>query len=317
MAWRIDWKRIHNEWDKAPSELRETTKSLLKEMPYDELEKLFKQSPDAKAVYEKVIGKWVPPAEWSRELERYLRDVFSATLTRGLPDEGIKGISPTRYLPEFRDELSHIKTLRTEEEMRRYVEGLAKEILRREIVPIVKPVILPPVLEVCPIDKTSLEILEKVPIRGPVRLSKEEEDFLKMISWGIPIAEIVWVDVPPTIKVWTCQEKPFPHYFERDARGRFVQRTGEYLYKKILRERVRVMRMLAPPVPILAPPTPPRIPVRVKILPKFPEWLMETHKLLYLDWSKMPEAERKRYLAEYMEWIEKHVSDLRDQGLLS
>lgn len=149
MAWRIDWKRIHNEWDKAPTELRETIKSLLKEMPYTELEKLFKQSPEAKAVYEKVIGRWVPPAEWSRELEKHLKDVFEATLTRGLPHESLRGISPKRYLPEFRLETPILKRMKTEEEMQKYVEQFATDILRREAKrPAVSIVRVPRVLRV-------------------------------------------------------------------------------------------------------------------------------------------------------------------------
>jgi hypothetical protein len=69
-----------------------------------------------------------PKVVWTKELERRLRDIFEATLTR-------EGVSPARFLPEFRLELETIRTLPTKEEMERAVEVLAREIAMRERAP--------------------------------------------------------------------------------------------------------------------------------------------------------------------------------------
>ena len=65
-----------------------------------------------------------PPA-FTSTLEKKLRDVFSASLTR-------EGLSPTKFLSEYRVELENIRTLPTEDEMVRAVEALAGEITLRE-----------------------------------------------------------------------------------------------------------------------------------------------------------------------------------------
>jgi hypothetical protein len=73
--------------------------------------------------------------EFTRELERKLRDIFETTLRVGLPEEKLPGLSPYRFIPEFRLELDAIKTLPTETEMIRAIEELAKSIIRRESKP--------------------------------------------------------------------------------------------------------------------------------------------------------------------------------------
>ena len=65
------------------------------------------------------------PPRWTKELDRKLRDVFEATFTR-------EGMSPRRFMPEYRLELYIVKTLTTEDDMVKAVEELAKEIVRRE-----------------------------------------------------------------------------------------------------------------------------------------------------------------------------------------
>jgi hypothetical protein len=62
---------------------------------------------------------------WTTRLENKLRDVFSASLTR-------EGLSPTKFLPEYRLELETIRSLPTEDEMVRAVEAFAGEIVTRE-----------------------------------------------------------------------------------------------------------------------------------------------------------------------------------------
>jgi hypothetical protein len=70
--------------------------------------------------------------EWTRELERELRDIFETTLRGGLSEEGLPGLSPDRFIPEFRLELDAIKTLETQAEMERVIEKLAEALIRRE-----------------------------------------------------------------------------------------------------------------------------------------------------------------------------------------
>ena len=84
--------------------------------------------------------------EWTRTLERKLGDVFETTLRVGLPEEGIEPVTPYRFLPEFRLELETVKTLPTEDEMRRHIERLAKTIVRREGKPIKPPEVKLPAL---------------------------------------------------------------------------------------------------------------------------------------------------------------------------
>jgi len=72
-----------------------------------------------------------PPA-WTTRLEKKLEDIFKATFTR-------EGLSPTRYMPEYRLELDIIKTLTTEDEMVTAVEALAAEIVQREKVRKITP----------------------------------------------------------------------------------------------------------------------------------------------------------------------------------
>ena len=86
----------------------------------------------------KVPPKAPPPFRWTTELERKLRDIFEATFTRA-------GLSPRRYMAEYRVELEVIKTLTTQDDMVKAVEELAKEIIAREkAVKIRPPVIRPP-----------------------------------------------------------------------------------------------------------------------------------------------------------------------------
>lgn len=85
-----------------------------------------------------------PKVKWTKKFERKLRDVFETTLHAGLPEEGIAGLSPYRFLPEFRRELEGTKMLETEEKMVDHIADLAKDILRREAKPVKPPPTLPP-----------------------------------------------------------------------------------------------------------------------------------------------------------------------------
>jgi len=116
------------------------------------------------------------PLTWTTRLERDLRDVFESTFT-------IEGMSPRRYMPEYRRELEVVRTLTTKEEMIKAVEEHAKEIIRREQALKVKPPRVGPPPE------------ERPPIERRIGLPPEEE--------GIPLAE-----APPT-PFTIYPEKPF------------------------------------------------------------------------------------------------------------
>lgn len=117
------------------------------------------------------------PLAWTTRLERKLRDIYEASFTR-------EGMSPRRFLPEYRLELDVVKTLTTEDDMIKAVEELAKEIIRREQALKVKPprVRAPPE--------------ERPPRERRIGLPPEEEE-------GIPFAE-----APPVVFP-VYPEKPF------------------------------------------------------------------------------------------------------------
>ncbi|GAI77684.1 unnamed protein product, partial [marine sediment metagenome] len=62
---------------------------------------------------------------WTSTLERKLRDTFEVTFTRA-------GLSPRRFMPEYRLELPSIKTLTTQDDMIKAVEALARELVETE-----------------------------------------------------------------------------------------------------------------------------------------------------------------------------------------
>lgn len=66
-----------------------------------------------------------PPLRWTKDLERKLRDTFEVTFTRA-------GLSPRRYMPEYRLELPVIKTLTKQDDMIKAVESLARELVEEE-----------------------------------------------------------------------------------------------------------------------------------------------------------------------------------------
>lgn len=103
-----------------------------------------KPKPPPTAPPEEIFRRPPPKVEVDRELERKLRDVFETTLRIGLPTEKLPGLSPTRFIPEFRLELDAVKTLPTEAEMIRAIEELAKSIIRRESKPAPPKLPLPP-----------------------------------------------------------------------------------------------------------------------------------------------------------------------------
>ena len=119
------------------------------------------------------------PAAWITSLENKLRDVFSASLTR-------EGLSPTKFLPEYRLELETIRGLPTEDEMVRAVEAFAGEIVTREQARKVRP---PRLREERPPPER---------VYRPRPEFREEEE-----GWGVTTTEPLY---PPR----SMSEMPFP-----------------------------------------------------------------------------------------------------------
>lgn len=248
-----------------------------------------------------------PPVRWTKELEEKLRDRYYATLSR-------LGIRITTGLrARFRDELHEFKKLETEKEMLKASEELAHIISREiarvpEIIP--KPKILPPIPETCPIDGTKLELVERVPlfIPDPLRLTSEEAYYRAALGLPLPVEHLEWIPVPPTMKVWMCKA-PEPHYFERRADGRLIQRTQEFLYRKILVETAKLRKIIAPP-PVAIPVRPP-IPRPPKpLMLTFPRWLPQVKGMTFTEYAGKTEEQRKTILSEYTEWTEKQIREL-------
>jgi len=187
-----------------------------------------------------------------------------------------------------------------------------KEIFRPPEKPPEKPPIrvLPPLPEKCPIDGSPLEEVTRVPlfIPDPLRLTVEEEDWRARARLPLPTTHVEWIDVPVTMKVWMCKAEP-QHYFERDAMGRLVERTPEYLYRRILRETARFRRIEAPAAEFVPPEVRTRFLQWVRrweapeagrkayqLHPK--DWLLQ-RGIAWGDFLKLPDDERKRLLEEY------------------
>jgi len=190
----------------------------------------------------------------------------------------------------------------------------------KEIIPIkppeVKPPppkVLPPIPETCPICGSPLEQVEKVPLRVKDRklLSAEEEYIRAKLGLPIPEEKIEMIPVPPTMKIWVCREG---HIFERDAYGRLIERTPEYIYRKILREKAKLEKIVYPPPPKIHVPTRPEIPPTIPtVRPPTPAETLDLFHWLAVykgitDWkeyAKLPDYEREKLRAEFLEWVRK------------
>jgi hypothetical protein len=162
--------------------------------------------------------------------------------------------------------------------------------------------------EKCPIDGSPIREVTRVPIGPiPIRLTAEEEEFRRSLGLPIPEKELVWVDVPPTMKVYACE---MDHLFERDpATGRLIQRTPEYVYRKIISETARLRRITqAPPAPTA--PTPARLLKELFEPPKslqevFKDWLRRFKGLSIEQYVALSEIEKKRILSEWSDYVKR------------
>jgi len=168
------------------------------------------------------------------------------------------------------------------------------------------PKVLPEIPELCPLDGTPISEVTRVPIGPvPVRLSAEEEYLRARLGLPIPERELVWLEVPPTMKVYSCERD---HLFERDPRtGRLVERTPEYVYRKIIRETAALRRVAYPGVPPALPPT---LPYRIP--PPFVgpastqdlwwSWLENVKGINRWDFLKLSEEEQKKLRDEWVRY---------------
>jgi hypothetical protein len=159
--------------------------------------------------------------------------------------------------------------------------------------------------EKCPIDGSPIREVTRVPIGPiPIRLTAEEEEFRRRVGLPVPERELVWVDVPPTMKVYACE---MDHLFERDpATGRLIQRTPEYVYRKILRETAALRKAAypeeaAPPAPVYYYLPPPPRPMRLQNA--WWDWLERVKGLTKEQFMALSWEEKERIRKEWGEWV--------------
>jgi hypothetical protein len=142
----------------------------------------------------------------------------------------------------------------------------------------------------------------------PVRLSPDEEYMRARLGLPIPEREIVWLDVPPTMKLYHCSED---HLFERDpTTGRLVQRTPEYVYRKILRETAALRKVVYPevaapptPAPVYYYPPPPPRPMRLQ--DTWWDWVERVKGLTREQFMALSWEEKERIRKEWGEWVKR------------
>ncbi len=291
----------------SPEVLRKKDEEMLY---FIQLDEAVRQSGLLDQLYERIEELSSGVVERDLEIERLKRE--KAELEKQLERAEITREEYERKLAELR---------KYEDELKKWSEELAKlqftftglnpeEIEKqaekaRKIKPKPPEVkVLPEVPEKCPLDGLPLSEVSRVPIGPvPIRLSAEEEHLRARLGLPIPEREMVWLDVPVTMKVYAC---PNDHMFERDpATGRLVQRTPEYIYRKIIRETAALRRIVyapeaVPAVPyrVLRPPAPPAFGTQEL----FWAWLETVRGINRWDYLKLSEAEKKRLVDEWVRW---------------
>lgn len=108
----------------------------------------------------------------TKDLERKLRDIFEASFTR-------EGLSPRRFMAEYRLDLPSIKTLTKEDDMIKAVEELARDILTREKTRKIRPPrVRPPPPERPP--------TREIRIGLPPDEEEDEEEYIPTITPAFP-----------------------------------------------------------------------------------------------------------------------------------
>jgi len=268
-----------------------------------EAEKWKSQAEKLKSEVEELRKKLeAKPAITLEQLKR-LEEMFRGIIYREL------GRVPRDAMSLFAAEQEVIKSKPYDEAVK-HVEELAKEVIRIEREKAMPPPkVLPPTPEKCPIDGTELKEVTRVPIGFvPVKLTAEEEYLRARMGLPIPEKQLVLLDVPPTMKLYMCEKE---HIFERDPSGRLVQRTPEYVYRKIVRETAALRGITYPGVPAVVYPKIPGIPrikypfypyVTVKVQDAFASWLKAVKGMDVDEFVRLSDAERKRLIDEWIEW---------------
>ncbi|RLI33602.1 hypothetical protein DRO53_05130 [Candidatus Bathyarchaeota archaeon] len=239
------------------------------------------------------------------EKQRLETRFFAELARRGIGvDEAKKRGYYQMFLDEFERWRGEFKNVPSEEALEtsmKLLGSLVDEIEKIHKAP--KPRLLPPIPEKCPIDGTPLRQVKKLPIGPiPIRLSAEEEELRARMGLPIPKYEMVEIEIPPTMRVFACEKD---HLFEL-VDTRLVQRTPEFIYRKVIRETAKIRGLLkarAPPV------------VEVGVRPIFrPEiikttrdaftwWLEKVKKIDRWEFLKMDEEARKKLRDEWIKWM--------------
>jgi len=278
-------KAIEEVFERYLKSLESQRKRILRKAKYEQriamLEKQVEELKRYKEMAEKMIpkvkeAKPPPPppkpkrVRWTRELERKLRDIFEAALIR-------EGISPRRYLPEFRLELETIRTLETEDEMIKAVEELAKEIIEREKARR-KPRPPPPITEHPSLSRLDLErlwneFLKHASRLGVTRPQRYGAEFARILDGVITYDEALERVVrlaeelasrPPRI-TWG------------------VPREIQRILERVVEEYMR------PP------------------FPKFEEWIRRRYNMYMSDFIRLDDRTKDRIYREYLEERKRYV----------
>jgi hypothetical protein len=233
------------------------------------------------------------PAITLEQLKR-LEEMFRGIIYREL------GRVPRDAMSLFTAEQKAIKSKPYEEAVK-HVEELAKEVIRIEREKALPPPkVLPPTPEKCPIDGTELKEVTRVPIGPvPIRLEAEEEYFRARLGLPVPEKAIITLDVPPTMKLYMCEKE---HMFERDPAGRLVQRTPEYVYRKIVRETAALRGIVYPGAPAVAAPRAPPTYRPISLQELWWSWLEQVKGINRWDFLKLSEEEQKKLRDEWIKW---------------
>ena len=284
---RDEWRKKYEETAKKYVEETESLKREIESLKR-EIEKLKAAPPPPTPPPTPAAVKLTPEDE--EKLEKLFKHILISEI----------GKVPKEAIEEFARELENLRAL-SYEEAAKIIQLLALEIAEREKA----PKVLPPMPEKCPIDGSPIREVTRVPIGPvPVRLTAEEEEFRRRVGLPVPERELVWVDVPPTMKVYACE---MDHLFERDpATGRLIQRTPEYVYRKILRETAALRKAAypeeaAPPAPVYYYLPPPPRPMRLQNA--WWDWLERVKGLTKEQFMALSWEEKERIRKEWGEWV--------------
>jgi len=128
-----DWRLLFEEWESVPLEYREKIETLLRETPKEKLAELFKRETYALRLYEKVVGRWVPPPPppigLGPEEKARLEDAYKRVFIEAAADW--RGTLPALRdeLANLQEELKEVPREKAFEAARTRIEDLARRLL--------------------------------------------------------------------------------------------------------------------------------------------------------------------------------------------